>query len=235
MKTIGVLGGIGPQATMDFEMRIHYVAQQWLPQQANSGYPPMVVVYIRHAPPVLTESGAPQFPLNPDPRFLEAARQVGALADFLVVIANAPHLFQVQIEQAAARQVLSMIEVTLQDVQRRGWSRLGVLGLGDPLVYTIPLGQLGIAYEMIEAELQTKLDAAIWELMEGRAEEDASAVAREAVAVLRARSVDGIILGCTEIPLLLGAESAAADLINPAQLLAEAAVRRAMGWNTLDG
>jgi aspartate/glutamate racemase len=37
--------------------------------------------------------------------------------------------------------------------------------------------------------------------------------------------VDGVILGCTEIPLLLGAEAKAIDLINPAQLLAETAVR----------
>jgi aspartate racemase len=68
--------------------------------------------------------------------------------------------------------------------------------------------------------------------MEGRAEEDAGAVARQAVAALRATGVDGIILGCTEIPLLLGPEADAPDLINPAQLLAEAAVRRAMGWDT---
>ena len=48
MKTIGVLGGLGPQATMDFEERIHTVSQQLIPQHGNSGYPPMVVYYYRH-------------------------------------------------------------------------------------------------------------------------------------------------------------------------------------------
>lgn len=52
--------------------------------------------------------------------------------------------------------------------------------------------------------------------------------AREAVKTLRARDVDGIILGCTEIPLLLQEEANAPDLINPAQLLVEAAVRSAL-------
>jgi aspartate racemase len=47
MKTIGVLGGLGPQATMDFEQRIHRVAQQLIPPLGNSGYPPMVVYYCR--------------------------------------------------------------------------------------------------------------------------------------------------------------------------------------------
>jgi hypothetical protein len=43
MKTIGIIGGLGPQATVDLEMRIHKVAQQVLPQVQNGGYPPMIV------------------------------------------------------------------------------------------------------------------------------------------------------------------------------------------------
>jgi aspartate/glutamate racemase len=41
--------------------------------------------------------------------------------------------------------------------------------------------------------------------------------------------VDGVVLGCTEIPLLLGDKAEAKDLVNPVALLAEAAVRLAMG------
>jgi aspartate/glutamate racemase len=40
--------------------------------------------------------------------------------------------------------------------------------------------------------------------------------------------VDGVVLGCTEIPLLLGEEAEAADLVSPLALLADAAVRRAI-------
>src|SRR5690349_8507351 len=52
MKPIGVLGGIGPQATMDFERRLHRAAQRVIPAHLNGGYPPMVVWYCRH-PPIL--------------------------------------------------------------------------------------------------------------------------------------------------------------------------------------
>jgi len=64
--------------------------------------------------------------------------------------------------------------------------------------------------------------------MEGRADAESAEAAREAVATLRARAVDGVILGCTEIPLLLRELAHEVDLINPAQLLAEAAVRAAV-------
>ena len=50
MKTIGVLGGLGPQATMDFEARVHRVAQRLSRRSYNGGYPPMVVYYFRQPP-----------------------------------------------------------------------------------------------------------------------------------------------------------------------------------------
>jgi aspartate racemase len=228
MKTIGVLGGLGPQATMDFEARIHRVAQRLITPSYNRGYPPMVVYYYRHAPGLLTEQGKPQIPSRPDPRLLEAAMRLGGLADFLVITANAPHLVQAEIEQAAGRKVLSMIDVTLEEVRRRKWKRVGVLGLGDPVVYTRPLGQLGIACEALGPESRASLDKAIFRLMEGRDDAESAAAAREAVAALRARGIDGVILGCTEIPLLLRESADEADLINPAQLLAEATVSAAV-------
>ena len=228
MKTIGVLGGLGPQATMDFEARIHRVAQRLIAPSYNRGYPPMVVYYYRHPPLLLTEQGKPQLPFRPDPRLLEAAKRLGGLADFLVITANTPHLFQAEIEQAAGRKVLSMIDTTLEEVRRRKWKHVGVLGLGDPVFYTRPLGQLGIACETLGPESRASLDKAIFQLMEGRDNAESAAAAREAVAALRARGVEGVILGCTEIPLLLRESADEADLINPSQLLAEVTVRAAL-------
>ena len=228
MKTIGVLGGLGPQATMDFEPRVHAVSQQLLPQRGNGGYPPMVVYYCRHAPVLLAGDASPVFPIQPAPRLFAAAQRLGALADFLVITANSPHAFREAIEQAAGRPVLSMIDITLDKVRQRGLRRLGVLGLGEPTIYLAPLGRLGLACETVDEDLRGRLDLAILALMEGRAGPDARAVAREAVDALRARGVDGVILGCTEIPLLLDGETDAPDLINPAQFLAEATVRHAI-------
>jgi aspartate/glutamate racemase len=64
--------------------------------------------------------------------------------------------------------------------------------------------------------------------MEGRDDENDRAIMLEAITDLRNKKVHGIIPGCTEIPLLLGKEMDAADLVNPAQLLAEAAVKYAL-------
>lgn len=228
VKTIGVLGGMGPQATMDFEARIHAAAQRLVAQKFNSGYPPMVVYYYRRPPFLLDEHGAPRRPLSFDPELLRAAKRIGTIADFLVITSNAPHLVQDEIEKESGREVLSMIDVTLEEVGSRGWKRAGVLGFGEPTVYTTRLTPLGISYDLLDAAARTRLDGGIGRIMEGRATAEDRRTALGAVNELRARGVDGIILGCTEIPLLLGADADAPDLLNPAALLAEAAVRLAI-------
>ena len=228
MKTIGVIGGMGPQATLDLEMRIHKVAQQVLPPIQNSGYPPMIVEYYRHPPILLNENGQPVFPLQIDPRLLAVAKNLGKMADFLVLPTNGVHRFQNEIENASGRKLLSIIDVTMEEVKKRKWKKVGVLGLMTLEIFTRRLTELGIASETVSDELQKKMDKTIFRVMEGRDDENDRLIMLEAVSEVRNKKVDGIIPGCTEIPLLLGKDIDATDLVNPAQLLAEAAVQYAL-------
>lgn len=228
MKTIGVLGGLGPQATMDFEARVHAVSQQLIPGHGNEGYPPMAVYYHRGAPVLIDDAGAPVRPFQLDPRLLDAARRLGAWADFLVLITNGVHRLQPEIEAAAGRPLLSMIDLTLAEVDRRGWQNVGLLTFIEPHVYQQPLEQRGVRCETIGPDLQAALDDAIPAYAAGQAGPAERAAVCTAVNALRAQSVDGIILGCTELPLLLGPDAHAPDLLDPLPLLADAAVRRAI-------
>jgi len=229
MKTIGVIGGTGPQATMDFEYRLHRAAQERIPADFNRGYPPLMVVYVRR-PPALLEPGTghrPRQPLTADPALLEAARRLGAHADFLVITSNFTHVFRREIEEASGRPVLSMIDLVLEEIRARQWARVGVLGVGTPFIYTERLDALGIRHETLAAEERDALDGSILKLIEGRETDIERAVARRAIATMHARGVDGTVLGCTEIPLLLGDAADAPDLIHPLQLLVDAAIARA--------
>jgi aspartate racemase len=228
MKTIGVIGGIGPQATMDFETRVHRVAQRLVEPHYNAGYPPLIVYYHRRPPIVVGEDGMPISPLRIDPDLMNAAAHIGPLVDFLVITSNGAHRVAGEIERASGRPVLSMVARVVEEVGRRKWSRVGLMTLGRPAVYAEPLERHGIAYETLDEARQAALDRAIFAVMEGREGESAKRVAREALASRRTPGVVGGNLGCSELPFLVEPTVAEADLINPIELLAEAAVALAI-------
>jgi aspartate racemase len=225
---IGVLGGIGPQPTVDFERMVHEEAPSFIEPHLNQGSPPMVTVYLRHAPVVLAEDGRPREPLALDPRVLEAARRLGEWADFIVVVSNTPHLFLDEIHRAAGREVASMVDVTVEELRRRGPDPVGLTGLGIPRIYSERLETEKINFLVPPSEVRDRLDDAILRLMEGKQGDAHRRAAREAVKSVRAQGVSAVVLGCTEIPLLPGPEAGAPDLVHPARLLARAAVRRAV-------
>lgn len=230
MKTIGVIGGMGPQATMDFERRVHKVSQRVLPPADTAGYPPMHVFYYREAPMVLNADGSVPEVLEPDSRLLDVVRIVGASSDFLVMTANTPHFFHDTIEAAAGKPLLSIVDVTIDRLQQRNPRSVGVIATGDSLKHRLYQGRLdaiNVPYKVIPEDLANRLDEDILALIEGRGE-DVGRTAEEAVSYLRERDADYIILGCTEVPLLLGDAADEPDLINPIQLLAEAAINRAI-------
>ena len=224
IRTIGVIGGIGPQATMDFEMRLHRVSQQSIDPFFNSGYPSLVVYYHRRPPVVIGEDGLAIQPVRIDLELLQAAARIGPMVDFLVITSNGAHRVAPDIERAAGRPVLSMVDRVVDEVERRKWKRVGLLTLGPPAIYAEPLGRHGIAFETLDEARQKALDRAIFTVMEGREDDATRRVARDALADLRRRGVDGVIVGCTELPFLLDAIDGRRDLINPIQILAEAAV-----------
>lgn len=233
MKTIGILGGMGPQATMDLEARIHKVSQQLIPQDVNRGYPPLAVYYVRRAPMVLNPDGSVREPLEPDPELLAAAQRLGSLVDLLVIGSNTAHLFEEKVAAAAGKPVISLVAETLTEAQNRAvkgrYLFAGVLAVGETLrrgLYLNALLRKGYQVATPRPGSIEKIDAEVWALMEGK--EVTGTALRDEIAAFRQSGVQAIILGCTEFPMLLGKDADASDLINPNQLVAEAAVRRAL-------
>jgi aspartate racemase len=176
----------------------------------------------------MTDDGVPVQPYQVDPSLLDAARRLGTWADFLVIVTNSVHLWHKEIAEAADRPVLNMIDLTLEEVCRRGWRTVGLLTYVEPSVYRTPLEQRGITCELLPDELQRPINVAIPALSAGAAGTAERDAVRAGVDALRGRGVDGIILGCTELPLLLGADAVAPDLIDPVHYLVDAAVRFAI-------
>ena len=229
MKRIGVLGGISPQATMDFEARVHRISQQLIPQDFNRGYPAMVVWDHRRPPVRLDADGRAIMPMEVDPELVEAAARLGKMADFLVIPCNAAHVGLDAIQKAADRPVLSMIEITADEVARRGcavpacWASPALPGRTSRRSAAAASGARAWSGRADPARCRHPCRRRGPRRRGGRPR----GADRRGPAAGATRG--GVVLGCTEIPLLLGEDADTKDLVSPAALLAEAAVRMAIG------
>ncbi len=172
MKTMGVLGGMGPQATMDFEAAVHQECQNLIPQHANEGYPPMVVFYFRQSPVLMPADGSMPTTRPPtNPMLLDAARRLGSWADFLVITSNGVHALQDEIEQAAGCPVISMVDTVMDEILRRGLKHLGLVDFrpSQLSVYVPRLNQAGLTWEYTPDEFLPRLAKVMQVVDEGNA------------------------------------------------------------------
>jgi aspartate racemase len=224
MKTIGIIGGIGPQATMALESYIHEASLKRIPVKGNSGYAPLWVTYLREAPVQLGSDGKPAEPRKPSEALLSAARKLGGLADMIAISSNSPHVFIEDVRRESGKPVINMIELVVAHIKKTGFKKVGIMGISGSIknkLYETPLAREGIAYESMSLEQAPDLDVAIFKVMEGREDASDKKVAIRILNELRTGGCDCIILGCTEIPFLLSAELQSKDIINPLRILAE--------------
>ncbi|MFL5262377.1 MAG: aspartate/glutamate racemase family protein [Anaeromyxobacteraceae bacterium] len=160
----------------------------------------------------------------------EALARAGA--GFLVCPDNTIHEAFELVEPRSPLPWLHFARVVAAEARRRGHTRLGVLGtryLMEGPVYPAALDAVGVAHEVPPADDRLRLDAIIFdELVKGRCEE---ASRREVVAViarLRARGCDAVVLGCTELPLLVAPGDAPLPALDSTRLLARAAIDEAL-------
>ena len=113
----------------------------------------------------------------------------------------------------------------------QGFRRLGILGtryLMEGPVYPEKLAPRGIAHEIPAARDREKINAIILdELVYGRFEESSRRYVQRVIQSLGASGCDAVVLGCTEIPLLVAADDSPLPAIDSTRVLARAALREA--------
>lgn len=167
-------------------------------------------------------------------RFLaEGVQQVAeAGADFYICPDNTAHIVLEQIAEDLPIPGLHIAEVVCREIMTRGWKRVGLLGTSWTMtgpVYAKALAQRGLEQLIPGAAMRERLNAAIFdELCQGIFAADTTGLFVRAIADLRAAGADCVILGCTEIPLIISDANSPLPTLDSTRLLATYGVREAL-------
>ena len=202
MTTVGIIGGLGPESTIDYYRRILEAWEQHDPSTA-----PSIVIDsldVRRALR-LVDSDLPALT-----EYLVASlhRLAGAGVDFAVMTANTPHIVFDDLVVRSPVPLVSIVEVCAQEARRRGLRRLALLGTRftmEAQFYPAVCARYGVAVVTPnDADRAWVHERYVGELLRGEFRDDTRREFMSLVGRLRdEQGVDGVILGGTELPLLL--------------------------------
>lgn len=221
--TVGVLGGMGPAATLDFLTRLHAAT----PAAGDAEH-------LR----VITDSN-PQVPgrnaalsgdgPSPGPALAAMARGlVTAGAELLAMPCNAAHGWAGDIVAATPVPFVSMIDAAVAAVRSRGARTVGVLAADATLrsgLYTHALAAHGIAVINVDGASFMPLLARI---KGGDTGPDVRAAMAGFAAGLVIQGADAVLAACTEVPLVLSAEAVDATFVDATGTLVDAVLKAAL-------
>jgi aspartate racemase len=169
---------------------------------------------------------------------LSSAAKLQAMgAEILICPDNTLHIPFAEVAARTPLPWLHIAEVVAEDAMRRGLRRLAITGTRytmDGPVYRAVLDAAGIQHRVPEPEERREINRIIFEeLVEGRFTPEALRYFQGVIARLGREGCDGVVLGCTEIPLLVSPEASPLPVLDSTRLLARAAVDHALGQGSV--
>ena len=162
-----------------------------------------------------------------------AARLASIGADFLICPDNTFHRALARIEHRSPLPWLHIADVVASEAAARGFRRVGLTGtrwLVDSEIYPEKLTPRGVEYvRPTPAERDEVSRIIMEELVYGVFKPEAVAFFQRVIGRLKQADCDAVILGCTEIPLIMNDANSPLPTLDSTRLLARAALRRAIG------
>jgi aspartate racemase len=223
--TLGVLGGMGPAATLEFLARL----QAYTPAERDQDHIRVIVDINPKAPDRnVPGSGAGNV----------LAEMAGALhgagAEVLAMPCNTAHAHADLIQRASGLPLIDMIDLGAEAASQSGAIRAGVLGTKGALkLYREYLAARGMGLVSLPPERQEAFMVTLYRIKAGDLGDDVTREMTGYAEELRKLGAEVLIAGCTEVPLVLEDEDVKLELIDPGDLLARRCVAVCLRWEPL--
>jgi aspartate racemase len=204
MKTVGIIGGLGPETTSEFYMELIFACKQL----NKDSYPPILINSIPL--PFNIEKDAIADGIGEDrclPYLTKAAKNLEkAGADFLVLPCNSLHVFIKDIRGAVKIPVLSILEETSKFLKQQNINKVGVIATPITIknkLYEKSLKAYGINTVIPDNLEQAKIGKCILNLVTNRYDNKDRDMLLAVIKSFGKKKVKNIILACTDLQLLI--------------------------------
>jgi aspartate racemase len=204
MKIVGIVGGIGPESTIEY---YRFIIARYREQQTDGSYPSIIINSI-DLTKVLTWAAANELEALSDFLVGEIERLARAGADFGALASNTPHLVFDELRRRSPIPLISIVEATAGAAQTLGLKRVGLFGTGFTMkanFYPDIFARAGMTIIVpAEAEQGYIHEKYMTDLVNGIILPETRERLLAIVDQMKARDeIDGLILGGTELPLIL--------------------------------
>ena len=226
-KIIGILGGVGPEATID----LFYKVIKFTPAKKDQEHLRIIVDNNPKIPDrtaaILGKGEDPLLSLQETARNLEKAG-----ADFIIIPCNTAHYYTSQIQESVNIPILNMIEETAKETHQRipQIKKVGLLasiGTYKTKIYHQQFEKFNIEVISPEEKDKEEIMKAIYAVKAGDLSEEVKKNIISIAQKLIDKGAEAIIAGCTEIPLILKEGDVPVPIIDSTRVLAEIAIRKA--------
>ncbi len=228
-KRIGIIGGMSPESTAEY---YQYITRTYTERFGDYGYPEILIYSVSFQPYVdwpmqerwdLVSQGLSQA--------AQAIERAGA--DFILIATNTMHLVFDQVQASVRVPMLNLLDTVADAICAQDLTTVALLGtrytMQGPL-YPDALRKRGIQVLVPTAAEQAYVNQVIYnELVAGVIREESRQGFLQIIAGLITQGAQGIILGCTEIPLLVKPGDTSIPLFDTTRIHAEAALNLAVG------
>ncbi len=228
-KKIGIIGGMSPESTIEY---YQYITRTYTERFGDYGYPEVLIYSVSFQPYVDWPNQGRWDLIGKG--LAEAAQKLEAAgADFAVIATNTMHIVLDDVKAAINIPVLSLLDAVADAIIARGLKTVGLLGTRFTMeheLYPTSLKARGIDVLVPDADEREIVNTVIYnELVKGIIRDESRAEYVKVIETLVRQGAEGVILGCTEIPLLVGEDDVSIPLLDTTTIHAEAALNLAIG------
>lgn len=228
MKKIGILGGMSPESTIHYYEKI---VRDYTARYGTHGYPEIIIYSVTFEPYIHWQAAGEWDIMAAD--MIKGCKGLqSAGADFVVIATNTMHKVVNEVQAEIDIPILSMLDVVAQKIIAENMSTVALLGTMYTMVdgfYTAGIEKHGLKVLVPEADnRQIVHDVIFQELVKG----DVVPASREKyvniIQKLEKAGAEGVVLGCTEIPMLIQADDVNIPIFDTTAIHAEAALKYAL-------